>query len=166
MPPAQKEGEDGALPGLLPSSPPECLQGLGPWPRTKQGGEDGDSMSLQTRSSILPMFVNGLRLPSLLVPPANSPGRGPRLPPRRHAMHPNASCGDGIHYALLPFGDIVLHGVHTSLLKRLLKGGIDPATAWASVRHHVCHSSNCPMMEALQHSPHSISHSLRFTTKE
>jgi len=38
MPPAQKEGEDGALPGLLPSSPPEHLQGLGPWPRTKQGG--------------------------------------------------------------------------------------------------------------------------------
>jgi len=41
MPPAQKEGEDGALPGLLPSSPPKHLQGLGPWPRTKQGGEDG-----------------------------------------------------------------------------------------------------------------------------
>jgi len=38
MPPAQKEGEDEALPGLLPSSPPKYLQGLGPWPRTKQGG--------------------------------------------------------------------------------------------------------------------------------
>jgi len=37
MPPAQKEGEDGVLPGLLPSSPPKHLQGLGPWPTTKQG---------------------------------------------------------------------------------------------------------------------------------
>jgi len=157
MPPAQKEGEDGALSGLLPSSPPKYLQGLGPWPRTKQGGEDGNSMSLQTRSSILPMLVHRRRLPSLLIPPINSPGRSPRLPPRPHAMHPNRSCRDVVHYALLPFGDTVLHGVHTSLLERLLKGGIDPAAAWASVGHHVCHSSNCPMMEALQHSPHSIS---------
>jgi len=47
------------------------------------------------------------------------------------------SCRDVVHYALLPFVDIVLHGVQTRLLKRLLKGGIDPATAWASVGHHI-----------------------------
>jgi len=166
MPPAQKEGEDGALPGLLPSSPPECLQGLGPWPRTKQGGEDGNSRSLQTRSSILPLLVNRLRLPALLTPPTDSPGKGPRLPPRRHAMSPNRSCRDVVHFALLPFGDMLLHGAQTCLLKRLLKGGVDPATAWASAGHHVCHSSSRPMMEALQHSPHSISHSPRFTAKK
>jgi len=166
MPPAQKEGEDGALPGLLPSSPPKHLQGLGPWPRTKQGRGDGNSMSSQTRSSIPPVLVNRLCLPSLLIPPTDSLGRGPRLPPRRHAMHPNRSCGDVVHCALLPFGDTMLHGVKTSLLKRLLKGGIDPAAAWASAGHHVCHSSSCPMMEALQHSPHSIGHKPRFTTKK
>ena len=166
MSPSQKEGEDGALPGLLPSSHPKRLQGSGPWPRTKQGGEEGNSRSLQTKSSILPMLVNRLRLPSLLIPPANSLGRAPRLPPRRHAMHPNGSCGDAIHCALLPFGDTALHGAHTSLLKRLLKGGTDPATAWASAGHHVRHSSDCPMMEALQHSPHDISQSPRFTTKK
>jgi len=60
MPPAQKEGEDGALPGLLSSSPPKHLQGLGPWPKpSKEGTEDGDSMSLQTRSSILPCLSAG-----------------------------------------------------------------------------------------------------------
>ena len=148
MPPAPKEGEDGALPGLLPSSPPENLQGLGPWPRTKQGGEDGSSRSLQTRSSIRPMLVNRRRLPSLLIPPMDSPGRGPRLPPRRHAMHPNGSGRDVIHNTLLPFGDTVLHGACTSLLELLLTGGADPHAAGASAGHHVRQSSNCPVMEA------------------
>jgi len=119
---------------------------------------------LQTKSSILPLLVNRFRLPSLLIPPTNSLGRGPRLPPCRHAMQPNGSCRNTIHHTLLSFGDTMLNGAHTSLLKHPLKRGVDPATAWASAGHHVCHSSNCPMMEALQHSPHSISQSPRFTT--
>jgi len=129
-------------------------------------GEDGNSMSLHAMSSILPVLVCGLCLPSLLIPPTDSLGRGPRLPPRRHAMHPNRSCGDAVHCALLPFGDMMLHGMQTILLKRLLKGGKDPATAWASAGHHIRHSSSCPMMEALQCSLHGTSQSPRFTTKK
>jgi len=142
------------------------LQGLGPWPRTKQGREDGNSMSLQTRSSILPVLVDRLCLPSLLIPPVNRPGGSSRLPACRHAMRPNRSCRDVVHYALLPFGDIALHGTHTSLLKRLLKRRVDPATAWASVGHHIRHSSSCLVMEAVQCSAHSINQSPRFTTKK
>jgi len=60
----------------------------------------------------------------------------------------------------------MLHGVHTSLLKRLFKRGIDPNTTGASAGHHVCQSSNCSVMEAFQHIPHGISQSPRFTTKK
>jgi len=35
---SQKEGEVGALSGLLSTSPLKYLQGLDPWPKTKQGG--------------------------------------------------------------------------------------------------------------------------------
>jgi len=96
--------------GYYQPSPPKNLQGLGPWPRTKQGGEDGNSRSLQTKSSILPKLVNRLRQPSLLIPPVDSLGGSTRLPARHHAMCPNRSCRDVIHYALLPFGDIMFHG--------------------------------------------------------
>ena len=170
MPPAQKEEEDGALPGPLPSSPPKYLQGLGPRLAQNQarggGGEDGDAMSLQTSSSILPVLICRLCLPSLLIPPVNRPGGSPRLSARRHAMHPNRSCRNVVHYALLSFVDMVFHGIQTSLLECLLKWGIDPTTARASVGHHVCNSSGCPVMEALQDIPHSISHSPRFTAKQ
>jgi len=123
-------------------------------------------MSLQTRSSILPVLVYRLCLPSLLIPPVNRPGGSSRLPSRCHAMRPNRSCRDVVHYALLSFVDTVFHGIQTSLLKCLLKRRMDPATAWAPVGHHVRHSSSRPVMEALQCSPHSISHSPGFTTKQ
>jgi len=123
-------------------------------------------MSLQTRSSILPVLVNRLCLPSLLIPPVNCPGWGPWPLARRHAVHPNGSGRDVVHYALLAIVDMVFHSTQTSLLECLLKRGVDPAAAWASVGHHVCHSSSCLVMEALQHSPHSICHGPRFTTKK
>jgi len=89
-----------------------------------------------------------------------------RLPARRHAMRPNRSCRDVVHYVLLSFVDIVFHGIQTSLIECLLKRRVDPATAWAPVGHHICNSSSCPVMEALQCSPHSISHSPRLTAKQ
>jgi len=54
------------------------------------------------------------------------------LPPLQWQIE-TRTCRDVVNCALLPFGDTVLHGAHNSLLKRLLKGGIDPATAGASV---------------------------------
>jgi len=122
-------------------------------------------MSLQTRSSILPVLVYRLCLPSLLIPPVNRPGGSSRLPACCHAMCPNRS-RDVVHYALLSFVDILFHGVQTILLECFLKRRIDPATAWAPVDHHIQNSSSCTVMEALQCSPHSISHSPRFTTKQ
>ena len=140
-----------------------CIQNAckvqGPGPEPSKGGR-------QKLSSILPVLVCRLRLPSLLIPPTNCLGRSPRVPPRHHAMRPNGSCGDTIHCVLLLFVDTVLHGAQTSRLECLLKWGTDPTTACASVGHHVRHSSICPVMEALQHIPHVTSHSPRFTAKE
>jgi len=132
----------------------------------KVQGPGPEPMSLQTRSSILPVLVYRLCLPSLLIPPVNLPGGSSRLPACRHAMRPNRRCRDVVHCALLSFVDIVFHGIQTSLLECLLKRRINPITAWAPVGHHVRHSSSCPVMEALQCSPHGISHSPRFTAKK
>jgi len=102
-------------------------------------------MSLQTRSSILAFSSD---------PNSKQSWGSPRLPARGHAMRPNRSCRDVIHYALLPFVDIVFHGIQTCLLECLLKRRIDPTTAWASAGHHVRHSSSCHVLEALQYIPH------------
>jgi len=110
-------------------------------------------MSLQTRSSILPVLVNRLCLPSLLILPVNRPDWGFRLLAHRHTMHPNKSCRDVVYYALLVLIDIVFHGIQTSLLECLFKRGVDQAAAWASVGHHARHSSSCPVMEALSEKP-------------
>jgi len=92
-------------------------------------GEDGNSMSLQTRSSILPVLISRLGLPSLLLPPVDHPGRSPRLLACSHAVHPNRSCRNVVHYALLVLVDTVFHGIQTSSLECLLKSGVDPAAA-------------------------------------
>jgi len=152
--------------GLLPSSPPKMLARFRALTQNQARGEDGDPMSLQTRGSILPVLVNRLCLPSLLIPPSNHPGGSPRLPARRHAMHPNRSCRNVVHCALLSFVDIVFHGIQASLLECLFKWRIGPTTAWDSAGHHVRHSPSCPVMEVLQCIPHSISHSPGFTTKK
>jgi len=102
---AQKEGEVGALQG----PPPKHVQGPGPEP--SRG--DRDSMSSQTRRSILPVPVNVLCLPSFLVAPANRPGWSPGLLACRHAMCPNGSCGNGVHCALRALVDSVFHGEQT-----------------------------------------------------
>jgi len=74
-------------------------------------GAGGNSMSLQTRNSILPVLINRRCLHSVLIPPANCLGWGPLLLAHRHAMQPDGPCRSVVYYALLVLVDTVFNFV-------------------------------------------------------